>query len=180
MNIIRTELSGVIIFEPDIYSDERGWFYESWSVKKHIGIDADFVQDNCSFSKNKGTLRGLHYQNSPHSQAKLVSCTSGKILDVAVDIRKGSPTYCKWISVELSSENFRQLFIPRGFAHGFLTLTDNVKIQYKVNSFYSKECDKGIRWDDPTIGIEWNIDNPILSEKDRNAPLLADASIIFE
>ena len=136
-----------------------------------------------SFSAQKGTLRGLHWQNQPMAQAKLVTCTRGTVIDVAVDIRKGSPTYGQWVSVELSEENKRQFFIPQGFAHGFLTLTDNVEFRYKVDNFYSKEHDRGIRYDDPTIHVDWgtllNGIEPVLSEKDKNGPRLEDADVIL-
>lgn len=154
---------------------------ETYSKEKLAkqGIDTDFIQDNHSFSANRGTIRGLHFQINPKAQAKLVRCTRGRILDVAVDIRKGSPTYKKWVSVELSEENKKQLFIPKGFAHGFATLTDNVEIQYKVDEYYSPENDRSIRFDDPEINIDWGIENPILSEKDMNAPLLKDSDSNF-
>ncbi|MDK2934964.1 MAG: dTDP-4-dehydrorhamnose 3,5-epimerase, partial [Clostridiales bacterium] len=181
MNLIKTELDGVYILEPKVFGDNRGWFMESYSKKvfKKIGLDINFVQDNHSYSALKGTLRGLHFQNNPMAQTKLVRCTRGKILDVAVDLRKGSSTYKKWIAVELSDENKRQLLIPKGFAHGFLTLTDDVEVQYKVDEYYSKEHDRSVRFDDPEIGVNWGIDNPILSEKDKNAPLLRDSDCNF-
>ena len=139
------------------------------------GIEVKFVQDNQSFSASKGTLRGLHYQLNPKAQTKLVRCTKGSIFDVAVDIRKGSPTYGKWFGIELSAENKKQLLVPKGFAHAFMTLTDDVEVQYKVDEIYSPENDRGIIWNDPAIGIEWPIDiTPILSEKDEKAPLLRD------
>lgn len=138
------------------------------------GINCHFVQDNHSFSASKGTLRGLHYQLNPKCQAKIVRCTRGSILDVAVDIRRGSPQYKQWVAVELSEENKKQLFVPRGFAHGFLTLTDNVEVQYKADNYYAPECDGNIRYDDPEIGIEWGQSEFILSEKDRRAPLLRE------
>ncbi|WP_094549331.1 dTDP-4-dehydrorhamnose 3,5-epimerase [Petroclostridium xylanilyticum] len=182
MRIIKTKLEGVYIIEPKVFGDHRGWFMESYSkIKfKKNGIDIDFVQDNHSLSAKKGTIRGLHFQINPIAQTKLVRCTKGRILDVAVDIRKGSPTYKQWISVELSEENKKQLLIPKGFAHGFLTLTDNVEVQYKVDEYYSQEHDRSIRYDDPDIGIDWGIDNPILSEKDLKAPLLKDSDHNFE
>lgn len=182
MNIVKTELEGVYILEPKVFGDNRGWFMESFSdrVFKELGLEINFVQDNHSYSATKGTLRGLHFQNKPMAQTKLVRCTRGKILDVAVDIRKGSPTYKKWIAVELSEDNKKQLLIPKGFAHGFVTLTDDVEVQYKVDECYSKELDRSIRFDDPEIGVEWGIDNPILSEKDKNAPFLKDSDFNFE
>ena len=175
MNVIETALVGVRILEPQVFGDARGWFMESWSKKKmeEAGITVDFVQDNHSFSAQKGTLRGLHYQLNPMAQAKLLRVSRGAIFDVAVDIRRGSPTYAKWVGVELSAENYRQLFIPRGFAHGFITLTDDVEVQYKADNFYAPECDGNIRWDDPTIGVAWPIAPVVLSEKDAAAPLLA-------
>lgn len=176
MNIIETEVLDVYVLEPDVFGDNRGWFMESWSKKKmeEAGLFYDFVQDNQSFSSVKGTIRGLHFQKGENSQAKLVRCTKGAVLDVAVDIRKNSPTYKKWVAVELSSVNKRQLMIPRGFAHGFLTLTDEVEFLYKADNFYNFESEGSIRWNDPKIGIDWNIDNPIVSEKDSKAPVFDD------
>lgn len=176
MKATETNLQGVYILEPQVFGDARGWFMESWSQRKmeEAGIRAEFLQDNQSFSAQKGTLRGLHYQLNPMCQAKLLRCTRGKIFDVAVDIRKGSPSYAQWTGVELSAENKKQLFIPRGFAHGFITLTDDVEVQYKADNYYAPDCDGNIRWDDPEIGIEWPIAPVILSEKDKNAPLLKE------
>ena len=181
MKLIQTEIDGVFEIEPKVFGDNRGWFYESYSKKEfsRLGIDADFVQDNRSFSEKKGTLRGLHCQTEPKAQAKLVSCTRGAILDVAVDIRRGSPTFMKWISVELTAENKKMLFIPKGCLHGFVALTDNVELSYKVDDFYSPENDRSIRFDDPEIGVEWGVDAPVLSEKDKNAPLLKDSDVKF-
>ena len=175
MNVIETALAGVRILEPQVFGDARGWFMESWSKKKmeDAGITVDFVQDNHSFSAQKGTLRGLHYQLNPMAQAKLLRVSRGAIFDVAVDIRRGSPTYAKWVGVELTAENARQLFIPRGFAHGFITLTDDVEVQYKADNFYAPACDGNIRWDDPEIGIAWPLAPVVLSEKDAKAPLLS-------
>ena len=175
MNVIETALAGVHILEPQVFGDARGWFMESWSKKKmeDAGIFVDFVQDNHSFSAQKGTLRGLHYQLNPMAQAKLLRVSRGAIFDVAVDIRRGSPTYAKWVGVELTAENYRQLFIPRGFAHGFITLTDDVEVQYKADNLYAPDCDGNIRWDDPEIGVKWPIPPVVLSEKDAAAPLLA-------
>ena len=176
MKATETELKGVFVLEPQVFGDARGWFMESWSQRKmhDAGIDVQFVQDNQSFSAQKGTLRGLHYQLNPMCQAKLLRCTRGKIFDVAVDMRKGSPQYGKWVGVELSAENKKQLFIPRGFAHGFITLTDDVEVQYKADNYYAPECDGNIRWDDPDIGVEWPLKPVILSEKDSKAPLLKE------
>lgn len=188
MKVTKTKIPGVLIIEPDVHGDHRGYFMETYHKETYEknGIHADFVQDNMSFSAAKGTLRGLHWQNAPMAQAKLVSCTKGCVIDVAVDIRKGSPTYREWVSVELSAENKRQFFIPRGFAHGFLTLSDDVEFRYKVDNFYSKEHDRGIRYDDPSIHVDWgkllNGIEPILSKKDQEGPLLedSDANFIYE
>ncbi|WP_394188557.1 dTDP-4-dehydrorhamnose 3,5-epimerase [Paenisporosarcina quisquiliarum] len=182
MNIIKTDIEDVLIIEPKIFGDHRGWFTETYSKEKfrELWKDVDFIQDNHSFSAQKGTLRGLHFQLNPKAQAKLVRCTKGKILDVAVDIREGSPTYKKWFAVELTEDNKKQLLIPKGFAHGFLTLTDDVEVQYKVDEYYSPENDRSIRFDDPEIGVVWDVDSPILSDKDLNAPLLKDSDINFK
>ncbi len=181
MKIIDTSLPEVKIVEPQVFGDNRGWFYESYSYEKlrELGIDIKFVQDNRSYSKEKGTLRGIHFQKTPMAQTKLITCTRGKILDVAVDLRKGSPNYLKWISVELSEENKQMLFIPKGFGHGFVTLTEDVEVLYKVDEYYSKDCDRSIRFDDEAIGVVWGIENPVLSQKDENAPLLRDSDIDF-
>ena len=181
MNIIKTGIDDVLIIEPRVFGDHRGWFTETYSKMrfKELGIDIDFVQDNHSMSAQKGTLRGLHFQMNPKAQSKLVRCTKGKILDVAVDLRKGSSTYKKWVGVELSEDNKKQLLLPKGFAHGFLTLTDEVEVQYKVDEYYAPECDRSIRFDDCEIGVDWGIENPILSEKDLNAPLLKDSDVDF-
>ncbi|MDQ0232759.1 dTDP-4-dehydrorhamnose 3,5-epimerase [Metabacillus malikii] len=182
MKITNTNLDGVIIIEPNVFGDHRGWFMETYNESNFLdaGINVKFVQDNQSFSAVKGTLRGLHYQLNPKAQTKLVRCTRGSIFDVAIDIRKGSPTYGNWFGVELSAKNNKQLLVPKGFEHGFLTLTENVEVQYKVDELYAPECDRGILWNDPTIGIEWPIDiEPILSEKDQKAPLLKNADNNF-
>ena len=146
MKVTETKIKGVLIIDPDVHGDHRGYFMETYSKKKYqeLGIDVEFVQDNMSFSAQKGTLRGLHWQNAPMAQSKLVSCTRGAVIDVAVDIRKGSPTYGEWVSVELSADNHRQFFIPQGFAHGFLTLTDDVEFRYKVDNVYNKESEAGL------------------------------------
>ncbi len=185
MKVTETRLQGVYVVEPQVFGDARGWFTESWSEKKlaAAGIKADFVQDNHSYSAQKGTLRGLHYQLNPMCQAKMLRCTQGRIFDVAVDIRKGSPQYGQWVGVELSAENHKQLFIPRGFAHGFITLTDDVEVQYKADNYYAPECDGNIRWDDPDIGVEWPLEPVILSAKDKAAPLLKermDLNFVYE
>ena len=188
MKKIETKIEGVYIIESDCFGDNRGWFMETYNEEKfkELGIDCTFVQDNLSFSSQKGTLRGLHYQKAPYAQAKLVRCIRGKVIDVAVDIRKGSPTYGQWVSCEISEENKRMFFIPKGMAHGFLTLTDDVLFQYKCDDFYNKESEGGIRYNDPTINVDWgmllNGIEPVLSDKDKIAPLLEDcnANFIFE
>lgn len=181
LTAVRTKLDGVIIVEPLVHGDSRGWFYESYSKRKYeeLGISANFVQDNRSYSSQKGIIRGLHCQLEPYAQAKLITCTRGAILDVAVDIRKGSPTYMQWVSVELTAENKRQLFIPRGFLHGFLTLTDDVEVMYKTDNYYEPTADRSIRFDDPAFGVEWGIEMPQLSAKDGNAPLYTDSDVTF-
>ena len=183
MKKIETKLPGVYIIEPEVRGDARGYFMEVWSTRnfEELGLHYDFVQDNQSFSAKKGVLRGIHFQNAPMSQAKLVRVTRGAVMDVAVDLRKGSPTYRQWTAVELSEENKRMLMIPRGFGHGFKSLTDNVEFCYKVDNLYSRELDRGIRFDDPTIGVDWGeVDEALLSAKDVNAPLLDDSDCNFE
>lgn len=174
MKFIKTAIPDVIIVEPDIYRDHRGFFLESYNHKIYHenGINANFVQDNHSKSE-KGILRGLHAQN-PNPQAKLVRVVKGAVLDVAVDVRIGSPTFGKWVSAELSEDNFRQLYVPQGFLHGFYVLSDTAEFLYKCDDFYSKQGEIIVRWDDPQIGIGWPVKEPILSEKDKNAPLLKD------
>lgn len=181
MKVTPTALPGVMVIEPKVFGDHRGWFTETYSAAKLSaeGIDTVFVQDNQSFSAQKGTLRGLHFQNNPKAQTKLVRCTKGKILDVAVDIRKGSPNYRKWVAVELTAENFLQLYIPKGFAHAFVTLTDDVEVQYKVDEYYAPDCDRGIRYNDPDIGVDWGDLEPVLSGKDQNSPFLKDCDCNF-
>lgn len=181
MKITKTKLEGVVIIEPDVFGDNRGFFMESWNKKKmaEAGLDYDFVQDNHSKSTAKGTLRGIHFQKGDKAQAKLVRCVKGAVLDVAVDLRKNSPTFKQWVGVELSAENKKQLLIPRGFGHGFVTLTDDVEFLYKADNYYAPEADAGIRWNDPDIGIEWGVENPILSEKDKKNPFLKDCKDLF-
>lgn len=178
MKIEKTILEGALIIEPDVFSDERGFFMETFEEERYraaLGLSADerFVQDNLSLSK-QGVLRGLHYQAPPFAQGKLVSVLSGRVLDVAVDIRVGSPTYGQHVTVELSGENHRQLWIPRGFAHGFVVLEDDTLFSYKCTNVYSKEHDRGALWNDPALGIEWGIAAPIVSDKDQKHPVLAD------
>lgn len=181
MKITKTKLEGVVIIEPDVFGDSRGFFMESWNKKKmeEAGLFYNFVQDNHSKSTVKGTLRGIHFQKGDKAQAKLVRCVKGAVLDVAVDLRKNSPTFKQWVGVELSAENKKQLLIPRGFGHGFVTLTDDVEFLYKADNYYAPEADAGVRWNDPDIGVEWGIGNPILSEKDKKNPFLKDCEELF-
>lgn len=179
MQIIETKIPEVKIIEPDVFGDHRGYFLETWSAAKYESLNFEPVQDNESFTAKKGTLRGLHFQQTPKAQAKIVRVIQGAVLDVAVDLRKGSPTYLQWVAVELSAENKRQFFIPRGFAHGFLTLTDDVTFCYKVDNLYAKDCDRSVRFDDPQIGVDWGITDPILSQKDLDAPWLKDSDCNF-
>lgn len=183
MQVVSTKLEGAVVIVPARHGDARGFFSESWNrrtMEAH-GLSIDFVQDNHSVSARKGTVRGLHYQTPPHAQAKLVRCGRGALLDVAVDIRKGSPTFGQWVAEELTAENGRQLLVPEGFAHGFVTLSDDTEIVYKCSDYYAPECDRAIRFDDPAIGIDWGIAraDAVLSEKDAGAPVLADADLPF-
>lgn len=176
MQVTKTALEGVLILEPKVFGDARGWFMETWSARKFeaVGLNFNFVQDNQSYSAQRGTFRGLHYQTAPFAQAKLVRCTRGKLLDVAVDIREDSETFAKWVAVELTAENKKQLLIPRGFAHGFLTLTDDVEIQYKADNFYAPTCDGNIIWNDPEIKLDLPFAPTILADKDAKAPTLRE------
>lgn len=184
MTYIETEILGVWIIEPKVFKDARGYFMEAWKkaeFEEHIG-KVEFVQDNESRS-SKGVLRGLHYQLAPYSQSKLVRVIKGCVLDVAVDLRKGSPTFGKYVAVELSDENKRQFFIPQGFAHGFHVMSEEAVFTYKVDNPYAPTHERGLRFDDPTVGVDWKITEPAilnLSDKDRNAALLQDAEINFE
>ena len=185
MKRIETSIPGVCLIEPQVFGDHRGWFMETYSSKAFadMGITSTFVQDNQSFSAQKGTLRGIHFQNAPMAQAKLVRVTRGAVKDIAVDLRKGSPTYLQWVAVELSAENKRMFFIPRGFGHGFVTLMDDVEFCYKVDNLYSREHDRGIRYNDPAIGVDWGSVleglEPVLSAKDTSSPLLAESDCNF-
>ena len=181
MKFIRTEIPDVVIIEPVVHGDERGYFVETYRKDKledFLGFSVNFCQDNESKSRY-GVLRGLHYQLPPFAQTKLVRVITGRVLDVAVDIRKGSPTFGQHVAVELTEENKRQLFVPRGFAHGFVVLSEEATFAYKVDSYYSPECDRGIAFDDPAIGIDWKIDKEKLqlSVKDTKQPLLKDAEV---
>ncbi|MBQ3070241.1 MAG: dTDP-4-dehydrorhamnose 3,5-epimerase [Tidjanibacter sp.] len=171
MNVIKTDIEGVVVIEPKVFGDERGYFFESFNAERFFaetGIDVAFVQDNESRSK-RGVLRGLHFQREPYAQAKLVRVVQGRVIDVAVDIRPGSPTFGKYVATELSGENHRQMFIPKGFAHGYVVLEDDTVFQYKCDDYYHPESEAGIAWNDPQIGIEWPLseDEIILSDKDR-------------
>ena len=181
MDIVKTKLDGVYILIPKVFGDHRGFFMESWSRRtmEAAGLHYDFVQDNHSLSTVKGTLRGIHFQRGDKAQAKLVRCVRGAVLDVAVDLRYDSPTYKQWVAVELSEENKKQLLIPRGFGHGFVTLTDHVEFLYKADNYYAPEADGGIRWNDPDIAVDWGVEHPILSEKDTKHPFLKDIEPVF-
>jgi len=181
MTVIKTAIADVYIVEPSVFEDSRGFFMESWSERafEEAGFFYNFVQDNHSASTAKGTLRGIHFQRGEKAQAKLVRCIKGSVLDIVVDLRSGSSTYKKWISVELSAENKRQLLIPRGFGHGFVTLTDHTEFLYKADNYYAPEAEGGIRWNDPELGIDWGIDEPVLSQKDRGLPWLRDVETGF-
>lgn len=181
MEILETPLKEVLILQPKVFGDYRGSFMETYnhSVFQELGVERNWVQDNQSFTQKKGTLRGIHFQNNPMSQCKIVRVVQGAVMDLAVDLRKGSPSYLKWVLIEVSAENKRMLLIPRGFGHGFVTLTDNVEFVYKVDQPYSKECDRSIRYDDPEIGVRWGVEEPILSQKDLAAPLLRDSDCNF-
>ena len=178
MKLIKTDIEGIVIVEPKVYGDERGYFFESFNAERFFaetGVDVTFVQDNESLSK-RGVLRGLHFQREPYAQAKLVRVVRGRVLDVAVDIRKDSPTFGRYVAVELSGENHRQMFIPKGFAHGYIALEDDTVFQYKCDEYYHPEVEDGIAWNDPQIGIEWPLsDNEItLSYKDRKHSTLKE------
>ena len=176
MKVTQTKLPGVLLLEPRRFGDDRGFFSESWSRKTlaEHGVDIDFVQDNHSVSAAVNTVRGLHFQSPPHAQAKLVRCGRGRLFDVAVDIRKGSPTFGQWVGYELSFANGQQLLIPEGFLHGFSTREPDTEIIYKCSDYYAPECDGAVRFDDPDLAIDWGLSgDAILSDKDANAPLMA-------
>ena len=177
MEVIKTAIDGVVIIEPRIFKDARGYFFESFSQREFEEKvrKINFVQDNESMS-SYGVMRGLHFQRPPFTQSKLVRCVKGRVLDVAVDIRKGSPTFGQHVAVELSEENHRQFFVPRGFAHGFAVLSESAVFQYKCDNYYNPQSERGILWNDPSIGIDWQlpVSDIILSEKDKKHPLLKD------
>jgi dTDP-4-dehydrorhamnose 3,5-epimerase len=176
LNVVETKLPGVLIVEPKVFGDERGFFMETWREERYeeAGIPGHFVQDNLSFSR-RGVLRGLHFQN-PDQQGKLVYVLEGEVYDVAVDIRAGSPTFGEWVAVTLSSENKRQFYVPEGFAHGFLVTSDAALFAYKCTARYNAEAEASVLWNDPEIGVEWPVEAPVLSDKDRTAPPLAEMS----
>ncbi|MCR8643613.1 dTDP-4-dehydrorhamnose 3,5-epimerase [Paenibacillus sp. N1-5-1-14] len=179
MRVVQTGLEGVVWIEPAVYGDHRGYFMESYNeanFAKH-GISHTFIQDNQSLSAQAGVIRGLHFQLAPKAQTKLIRVLSGAIYDVAVDIRPDSNTFGKWVGVILSASNKRQLLIPKGFAHGFCTITPNVEVLYKVDEYYSPEHDRGILWNDPLLAIDWPASNPVLSDKDAKLPLLSEIQL---
>lgn len=182
MDILKTDVCDVYILKPHIFGDSRGWFYESWSESKmkEAGLNYNFVQDNHAFSAQRGTIRGLHFQKGEFAQAKLVRCVKGAVLDVAVDLRKNSPSYLKWVAVELTETNYKQLLIPRGMAHGYLTLADNTEFLYKADNFYNPKFEGIIRYNDPDINIKWpHVSEPVISQKDKTAPFLKDIILDF-
>lgn len=172
MKFIETALKGAFIIEINQMTDERGFFGRSWckrEMEEH-GLNGNVVQANTSFSKTKGTLRGMHYQKHPHEETKLIRCTKGAIYDVIVDLRKDSPTYLKWFGIELSETNYKMLYVPEKFAHGFITLTDDAEVTYLVTEFYTPGAEAGLRFDDPTLKIDWPLEATVISEKDRQHP----------
>jgi dTDP-4-dehydrorhamnose 3,5-epimerase len=176
MEFIKTKIDGAVLIRPVVHGDSRGFFLESYTLRdfKKAGISVDFVQDNHSMSAETGVLRGLHVQYPPFGQNKLVRVVRGSISDVVVDVRRGSPTYGKWESFELSESNFAMLFVPIGCLHGFCTLATKTEVQYKVDNYYSPQHDAGVIWNDPDIGIRWPTEQPVLSEKDKKLPLLKE------
>lgn len=181
MDVQKTKLEGVLLITPRVFSDARGFFLESWSERafKEAGITCHFVQDNHSYSARQGTLRGLHMQLGPWAQTKLAWCVRGEVLDVVVDLRPDSPLYRRWVMVELTAQNKRRILIPRGFGHGFLTLSDHVEFMYKVDTPYCPEAECNIRWNDSELGINWGTSAPILSDKDRAAPALREVEALL-
>lgn len=177
MKFVPTSLEGAFVVEPELLEDERGCFARSFCRDEFVahGLDPAVIQCNISFNRRRGTLRGLHYQVKPHEEAKLVRCTRGAVWDVIVDLREGSPTLYRWFATELTAENRRALYVPRGFAHGFQTLVDDSELFYQMSEFYHPESARGVRWDDPVIGISWPLRDPVLSLRDRSYPLLEHA-----
>ncbi|MFR4988457.1 dTDP-4-dehydrorhamnose 3,5-epimerase [Anaerotruncus colihominis] len=183
MEIIELELAGVRLLQPKYFEDYRGYYCETYSartLREQFGIETVFVQDNHSMTLKKGTIRGIHFQINPKPQQKLVRCTRGKVMDYVVDLKKDSPTFKKWISVELSEDNRKQIWIPNGYGHAFLTLTDHCEVQYKVDEFYAPEYDRAIAWNDPELALDWgSITDPIVSAKDMAAPTLEKSDVNF-
>jgi dTDP-4-dehydrorhamnose reductase/dTDP-4-dehydrorhamnose 3,5-epimerase len=181
MNIISLEIPEVKVINPVVHEDYRGYYMESYSQREYnkLGINNLFIQDNHLLSLKRGTIRGIHFQNSPKAQSKLLRCTKGKILDIAVDLRKGSPTYKKYVSIVLTEENKKQIFIPKGFGHACISLVDDTEVQYKVDEFYYPEYDRAIAWNDPELKINWGISEIIVSPKDSSAPFLNDSDVNF-
>jgi dTDP-4-dehydrorhamnose 3,5-epimerase len=177
----RLAIPDVILVTPDQHSDARGFFSETWNQERfaEAGVASSFVQDNQSLSRDRGVIRGLHCQIDPHAQGKLVRCVRGSIWDVAVDARRGSPTFGKWVSAELSAENWRQLWVPPGFLHGFCTLVPDTEVIYKVTTPYRRDAERGVRWDDPTLALPWPVTETLLSERDRQLPFWADIPALF-
>jgi dTDP-4-dehydrorhamnose 3,5-epimerase len=177
MNFRETAIEGVWLVEPERYEDERGFFARTWDAEEfeRRGLSGRFVQASISFNRRRGTLRGMHFQDAPHEEAKLVRCTSGSIFDVAVDLRTGSPTHRRWVGAELSAENRLALYVPEGCAHGFLTLTDDAEIAYEISAFHAPDAARGVRWDDPAIGIDWPGEVLVVNERDRTYPDLLPA-----
>lgn len=181
MLIEELKLKGVKVIHPEYFEDFRGYYCETYSKRtmQENGMSTEFVQDNHSLSLKKGTIRGIHYQINPKPQTKLVRCTAGKIMDFVVDLKKDSETFKKWIAIELSAENRKQIWIPNGYGHAFITLEDNCEVQYKVDEFYYPEYDRAISWNDPEININWGIVDPIISQKDTKAPMLKESDLNF-
>jgi len=180
MKITETRLPGLLIIDPNVFDDKRGYFFESYNAEvfRQAGLEMEFLQDNESCS-GKGILRGLHFQEPPYEQGKLVRVARGGVMDVSVDIRKGSPTFGKWEAFELTEQNKRMVYIPPGFAHGFVTLEENTIFIYKCTNIYHKESENSIRWDDPDLNIDWGISEPVISDKDRTAPLFREMESPF-
>lgn len=174
MIFTETELKGAFIIEPEPIHDERGFFARTWSQEEFLqrGLNPRMVQQNISLNTLRGTLRGMHFQVNPHQEAKLVRCTAGSIFDVLVDLREGSPTFHKWIGLELSSNNRRMLYVPEAFAHGFQTLEDNTEVAYQISEYYHPEAARGLRWDDPVLAIDWPLPATVVSQRDKQHPLL--------
>lgn len=182
MQVEITDFPGLVQIVPRVFPDGRGYFMESWNRARMAeqGLEHDWVQDNHAQSAGKGVLRGLHFQMPPSAQTKLVRVSVGAVFDVVVDLRKGSPSFGRWFGTELSAENHRQLLIPKGFAHGYVTLTDVTEFQYKVDDYYAPECDSGLFWADPDIGVDWGVDAPVLSDKDKTLGCFRDFDSPFE